>query len=113
LAARRRTLLQVHEVHGDAAFLEEALRLARVLAVCEPEDLGLEGRHGSGADEAGASSGGPESDAGRRCNSCPAPPGSGCDAGGPASPGVRRLRGTLAGPFVERYRSNASRTDFT
>src|SRR5215467_4580130 len=45
LAARRRALLQVDEVHGDAALLEEALGLARVLAVGEAEDLRLDRRH--------------------------------------------------------------------
>src|SRR5882724_6202574 len=45
LAARGRALLQVDEVHGDAAFLEETLGLARVLAIGEAEDLGLHRRH--------------------------------------------------------------------
>src|SRR2546425_986579 len=69
LAARRRALLQVDEVHGDAALLEEALRLARVLAVGEAEDLGLEGDHA------------PESDASRLRSSCQALSGTVCAPG--------------------------------
>jgi hypothetical protein len=39
LALGRRLLLQVHEVDGHAPLREEAERLARLLAVLEPEDL--------------------------------------------------------------------------
>src|SRR5262249_47603263 len=46
LAARGGVLLQVDEVHRDAALLEEALRLARVLAVGEAEVRGLTGAQG-------------------------------------------------------------------
>src|SRR2546425_10291919 len=69
LAARRRALLHVDEVHGDAALLEEALRLARILAVGEAEDLGLEGGHE------------PESDARRLRSSCQALSGTVCAPG--------------------------------
>src|SRR5262249_16384519 len=53
LTLRRRALLQVDEVHGDAALLEEALRLARVLAIREAEDLRLHRRHAVGLGDAG------------------------------------------------------------
>ena len=39
LALGHRALVEVDEVHGDAALGEEALRLARLLAVLDPEDL--------------------------------------------------------------------------
>src|SRR6185295_17884975 len=39
-----RTLVEIDEVHGDAPFGEESLRLARVLAVLEAEDLDVEHR---------------------------------------------------------------------
>ena len=39
LALAGRALLHVHEVHDQAALGEEALGLARVLAVVETEDL--------------------------------------------------------------------------
>src|SRR5215470_4103947 len=54
LAARRRALLEIDEVHGDPALLEEALRLARVLAVGEAEDLRLHRRHDAGLGATGS-----------------------------------------------------------
>src|SRR5882724_56959 len=80
LAARGRALVQVYEVHGDAALLEEALRLARVLAVVEAEDLGLNGAHGIDAPGWAAS------DASRLCRSRQALSGTGCRPGCRAPP---------------------------
>jgi hypothetical protein len=46
LALGRRPLIEIDEVDGDAPLGEEALRLARVLAVFEPEDLDVDIRRG-------------------------------------------------------------------
>src|SRR5580765_177199 len=84
LAARGRPLLQVDEVDGDAALLEEALRLARVLAIREAEDLRLDRGHraGLGAGAAGGALGASSASiASRRRTSCQASAGTGWPPG--------------------------------
>src|SRR5262249_19270916 len=92
LAARRRALLQIDEVHGNPALLEEALRLARVLTVGEAEDLRLDCRHGAGLGTV-ASPGASSASAARRFRSAPrAPRGPGGAPGGPPPPTRGRWR---------------------
>ena len=67
LAARGRTLVEIHEVHGDPPLGEEALGLAGGLAVVEAEDLDV---YCNGVREAGIYRGWPERDAARLRNSC-------------------------------------------
>ena len=54
LAARGRTLLEIHEVRRNPPLREEAERLAGVLAVLEPEDLDVQRQTISGAARAAA-----------------------------------------------------------
>src|SRR6267142_2911667 len=81
LAARRRTLLQVDEVDGDTALLEEALRLARVLAIGEAEDLRLDRRHDAGPPDGGSPGASSASRARRSRSSRQALSGTGCTPG--------------------------------
>ena len=67
LTARGRALVEIDEVDGDPPLGEEALRLARVLAIVEAEDLDI---YCSGVPQAGALRGWPERDACRLRSSC-------------------------------------------
>ena len=83
LPARGRALVEIHEVHGDPPFGEEALGLAGVLAVVEAEDLDV---YFLGVRQAGALRGWPERDACRLRNSCHTLIGIGGVPGAPAFP---------------------------